>query len=111
MTRYNNTMAPRTLYRPELEHDACGVGFVAKIAGQPSFQILDTALRCVTNLTHRGAVDADAKTGDGGGRRPRPPGRGAPRPRLRPPRLRLAAGARGPLGLGRPGPDHPAPDR
>ncbi len=55
------------LYRPEQEHDACGVGFVADISGQPSFRILDTALRCVTNLTHRGAVDADAKTGDGAG--------------------------------------------
>src|SRR3990170_4271458 len=65
--RREDMTAARTLYRPELEHDACGVGFVAKISGQPSFQILDTALRCVTNLTHRGAVDADAKTGDGAG--------------------------------------------
>src|SRR3989304_9921205 len=55
------------LYRPELEHDSCGVGFVADISGRPSFRILDMALRCVTNLTHRGAVDADAKTGDGAG--------------------------------------------
>jgi glutamate synthase (NADPH/NADH) large chain/glutamate synthase (ferredoxin) len=55
------------LYRPDLEHDACGVGFVADISGRRSFQVLETALRGVTPLTHRGAVDADAKTGDGAG--------------------------------------------
>ena len=55
------------LYRPELEHDGCGVGFVADISGRRSFRVLDLALRCVTNLTHRGGVDADARTGDGAG--------------------------------------------
>ena len=55
------------LYRPEQERDACGVGFVADISGQRSYRILDMALECVTNLTHRGALDADAKTGDGAG--------------------------------------------
>src|SRR3989304_483797 len=55
------------LYRPELEHDSSGGGFVADISGRPSFRILDMARRCVTNLPHRGAVDADAKTGDGAG--------------------------------------------
>ncbi|HXF51681.1 MAG TPA: glutamate synthase large subunit [Dehalococcoidia bacterium] len=55
------------LYRPEQERDACGVGFVADIAGRPSHAILEMAIQCVTNLTHRGALDADAKTGDGAG--------------------------------------------
>ncbi|HTE85214.1 MAG TPA: glutamate synthase central domain-containing protein, partial [Dehalococcoidia bacterium] len=55
------------LYRPEDERDACGVGFVADITGERSHRVLQTALRCVENLTHRGAVDADAKTGDGAG--------------------------------------------
>jgi glutamate synthase (NADPH/NADH) large chain/glutamate synthase (ferredoxin) len=40
---------------------------VADITGERSHGVLQTALRCVENLTHRGAVDADAKTGDGAG--------------------------------------------
>ncbi|HWP46893.1 MAG TPA: glutamate synthase large subunit [Candidatus Limnocylindrales bacterium] len=55
------------LYRPDYEHDACGVGFVADISGNRSYDILENALRCVSNLTHRGGVDADQKTGDGAG--------------------------------------------
>src|ERR1700730_7501580 len=57
----------RFLYRPEDERDGCGVGFVADVLGRRSHYVLQTALRCVENLTHRGAVDADAKTGDGAG--------------------------------------------
>lgn len=56
-----------SLYRSEFEHDACGVGFIADISGNKSHMILTQALRSVINLTHRGAVDADAKTGDGAG--------------------------------------------
>lgn len=56
-----------SLYNPEFEHDGCGVGFVADIGGNKSHRILTHALRAVINLTHRGAVDADAKTGDGAG--------------------------------------------
>ncbi|MGI8550884.1 MAG: glutamate synthase subunit alpha, partial [Dehalococcoidia bacterium] len=55
------------LYRAEDEHDACGVGFVADVGGGRSHRVLRTALRCVANLSHRGAVAADAKTGDGAG--------------------------------------------
>ncbi|MDE1170496.1 MAG: glutamate synthase large subunit [Verrucomicrobium sp.] len=55
------------LYDPSQEHDACGVGFVAGIDGERSHQILQAALRCVRALSHRGAMDADAKTGDGAG--------------------------------------------
>jgi len=55
------------LYRPDLEHDSCGVGFVANIHGKKSYDILEKALACVCNLVHRGAVDADAKSGDGAG--------------------------------------------
>lgn len=57
----------RSLYQSKLEHDACGVGFVVDIHGRESHDILEKAIRCVVNLTHRGAVDADAKTGDGAG--------------------------------------------
>src|SRR5277367_1019358 len=55
------------LYDPAFEHDACGVGFVASIKGQRSNAILRKALTCVCSLIHRGAMDADAKTGDGVG--------------------------------------------
>src|SRR5689334_13826436 len=55
------------LWRPEFEKDACGVGFVANIAGKRSVQPLRMAINSVCNLMHRGAVDADAKTGDGAG--------------------------------------------
>jgi glutamate synthase (NADPH/NADH) large chain/glutamate synthase (ferredoxin) len=55
------------LYDPAFEHDACGVGFVASIKGQRSNAILRKALTCVCSLIHRGAMDADAKTGDGAG--------------------------------------------
>ena len=56
-----------SLYDPNFEHDACGVGFVADIGGSRSHGILEMGIRSVVNLTHRGAVDADAKTGDGAG--------------------------------------------
>ncbi|RPH37869.1 glutamate synthase large subunit [bacterium] len=55
------------LYDPRFEHDACGVGFVANISGRRSHDVVRNALRCVSNLTHRGAVAADAQTGDGAG--------------------------------------------
>ncbi len=55
------------LYDPRFEHDACGVGFVAQINGQPSHRVLALGLESVANVTHRGAVGADAKTGDGAG--------------------------------------------
>ena len=49
------------------EKDACGVGFVANRSGDRSHALLKMAIQAVTNLTHRGAVAADAKTGDGAG--------------------------------------------
>jgi glutamate synthase (ferredoxin) len=55
------------LYDPAFEHDACGVGFVARIDGQATHEVLRLALEAVVNVTHRGAIDADAKTGDGAG--------------------------------------------
>ena len=55
------------LYDPRLEHDACGVGFVANISGEKSHQIIRMGLDVLVNLTHRGAVGADPLTGDGAG--------------------------------------------
>jgi glutamate synthase (ferredoxin) len=60
-------MFKHTLYNPQFEHDACGIGFVTRIDGTPSHDILTMALQAVANLEHRGAVAADAKSGDGAG--------------------------------------------
>lgn len=57
----------RSLYRPQDEHDSCGVGFIADINGTKSRRVLQLGLQSLCNLTHRGALDADAKTGDGAG--------------------------------------------
>jgi glutamate synthase (ferredoxin) len=54
------------LYDPRFDHDSCGVGFVATTGGR-SHVILERALEAVANLTHRGAVSADGKSGDGAG--------------------------------------------
>jgi glutamate synthase domain-containing protein 2/glutamate synthase domain-containing protein 1/glutamate synthase domain-containing protein 3 len=58
---------PDSLYRPEEEHDSCGVGFVAAINGERSNRVLRHGLTSKCNMAHRGAMDADAKTGDGSG--------------------------------------------
>ena len=55
------------LYDPTVEHDACGVGFVARISGKKTHDVVSKAIRSVCNLTHRGAVAADTQTGDGAG--------------------------------------------
>jgi glutamate synthase domain-containing protein 2/glutamate synthase domain-containing protein 1/glutamate synthase domain-containing protein 3 len=59
--------AKPNLYDPAHEHDSCGVGFVAQVSGRRSNRILRIGLRSICNLMHRGALDADAKTGDGAG--------------------------------------------
>ncbi len=53
--------------RPTRERDACGIGFVADAHGRASRQIIDAALGGLACVIHRGAVAADAKTGDGAG--------------------------------------------
>lgn len=55
------------LYDPRNEHDACGVGFVANIKGQKSHKIVEQGLEILDRLTHRGAVGADPRAGDGAG--------------------------------------------
>ena len=47
--------------------DSCGVGLIASISNQPARKILDLGLTALANVTHRGAVSADGKTGDGAG--------------------------------------------
>jgi len=55
------------LYDPSLEHDACGVGFVADLNRGPSHEVIETGIEILCNLTHRGATGSDPETGDGAG--------------------------------------------
>ena len=58
---------PIGLYRPEFEHENCGVGFVAHMKGQASHSIIRNAEEILINMTHRGAVGSEVNTGDGAG--------------------------------------------
>src|SRR5213596_260777 len=49
------------------DHDACGTGFIARLGGAPSYEIIQIALNALERLTHRGGVDADGASGDGAG--------------------------------------------
>ena len=55
------------LYRPEFEHDACGIGFRANIKGRKSHQIVADAIHMLERMEHRGATGFDPNTGDGAG--------------------------------------------
>ncbi|NQY51929.1 MAG: glutamate synthase large subunit [Piscirickettsiaceae bacterium] len=57
----------QSLYRPEFERDNCGFGLIAQMDGNPSHRLLETSIEALGNLTHRGAIGADGKTGDGCG--------------------------------------------
>ncbi len=55
------------LYQAANEHDACGVGMLVNIQGNKSHEIVESALKVLENMQHRGAEGADNKTGDGAG--------------------------------------------
>jgi glutamate synthase domain-containing protein 2/glutamate synthase domain-containing protein 1/glutamate synthase domain-containing protein 3 len=55
------------LYDPRFEHDACGVGMVARLDNVPTHEVVSRALTALENLEHRGATGADPCTGDGAG--------------------------------------------
>ncbi len=55
------------LYRPEFEHDACGVSFVVDLHGRRSHDLVAKGLTSLRNLEHRGATGAEPNTGDGAG--------------------------------------------
>src|SRR5713226_6268490 len=57
----------RDIFDPNHERDACGVGFVADVEGRASHSILETAVYSLCRVRHRGALDADGKSGDGAG--------------------------------------------
>ena len=60
-------LAREGLYDPASEHDGCGVGLVAAIDGQPRRAVVQAGIEALKSVWHRGAVDADGKTGDGAG--------------------------------------------
>ncbi|WP_375398490.1 glutamate synthase large subunit [uncultured Sphingomonas sp.] len=60
-------LAEHGMYRPEFETDACGVGLVAATDGKASRRVVQSAIDALKAVWHRGAVDADGKTGDGAG--------------------------------------------
>ena len=59
--------AAQGLYDPRFEKDACGVGFICHIKGQPSHQIVGDALQMLENMDHRGACGCEENSGDGAG--------------------------------------------
>ena len=65
--RRSGSLVERSLYDPRFEHDACGVGLVARISGKANHHLVQLALEGLACLTHRGAVAADGKSGDGAG--------------------------------------------
>jgi glutamate synthase (NADPH/NADH) large chain len=71
MTHWNpDTAAHLTrhgLYRPEDEHDACGVGVIASLDGRPSRRVVEGGITALKSVWHRGARASDGKTGDGAG--------------------------------------------
>ncbi|MCP3973721.1 MAG: glutamate synthase large subunit [bacterium] len=58
---------PQGLYRPQFEHDSCGVSFVVHMGGRRSHSIVELGLTALNNLEHRGAAGSDPNTGDGAG--------------------------------------------
>ena len=60
-------MAENGLYAHEEEHSSCGVGLVVAIDGTPSRDVVEKGINALKAVWHRGAVDADGKTGDGAG--------------------------------------------
>ncbi len=65
--RRAGTLAKQGLYDPANEHDACGVGMIAAIDGLPRREVVQAGIDALKAVYHRGAVDADGKTGDGAG--------------------------------------------
>ncbi len=66
-TKRAHHLAARGLYNPADEHDACGVGLIAAIDGKPRREVVEAGINALKAVYHRGAVDADGKTGDGAG--------------------------------------------
>ena len=66
-TPEHERLAREGMYHPESEGDACGVGLIAATDGKPSRRVVAAGIEALKAVWHRGAVDADGKTGDGAG--------------------------------------------
>jgi len=64
-TQKRDALIEAGAYDPAHEHDACGVGFVASLDGSARRDVVEKSISALKNVWHRGAVDADGKTGDG----------------------------------------------
>lgn len=64
---YLDNLAEHGLYQPDFEHDNCGFGLIAQMDGRASHWLVETAITALGRMTHRGAIGADGKTGDGCG--------------------------------------------
>ncbi|WP_170438843.1 glutamate synthase large subunit [Ruegeria arenilitoris] len=60
-------MAENGLYSEQEEHSSCGVGLVVSVDGKKSRKVVEAGINALKAIWHRGAVDADGKTGDGAG--------------------------------------------
>jgi glutamate synthase domain-containing protein 2/glutamate synthase domain-containing protein 1/glutamate synthase domain-containing protein 3 len=67
MTSHTLPSQAAGLYDPRYEHDACGVGMVARLDNHATHEVVERALTALENLEHRGASGADPLTGDGAG--------------------------------------------
>ena len=70
MNRYKRNLKllkKNHVYSKEMEHDACGVGVIVSTEGKKSREIVQYGIEALKAVWHRGAVDADGKTGDGAG--------------------------------------------
>ncbi len=66
-TENRDALIKANAYDPAHEHSSCGVGLVASIDGTPRRDVVEKSIQALKNVWHRGAVDADGKTGDGAG--------------------------------------------
>ncbi|MGF1637097.1 MAG: glutamate synthase large subunit [Cyclobacteriaceae bacterium] len=55
------------MYVPDMEHDACGIGFIANLHGEKSHDVIQDALTMLMNMEHRGGCGCEPETGDGAG--------------------------------------------
>ena len=62
-----NLLKNNGIYSESMEHDACGVGLIVSTEGKKSRKVVEYGLQALKAVWHRGAVDADGKTGDGAG--------------------------------------------
>src|SRR4030088_2361620 len=67
MTSHTLPSQAAGLYDPSYEHDACGVGMVARLDNQPTHEVISRAITALENLEHRGANGADPRTEEGAG--------------------------------------------